>query len=398
MPLLIDGIVVEIALDVDDGRALVAAAAGQVAQRTDQVGEVAGGGALGHHASYQGLLGVLGPDLLGYGLLQRLAGQVGKFLVRQVLQLQLVGRAHQAGGVAGGDHRVGQLPDLAGRVFERAVAVDHGLDALAGGLAHGLADGLRHGLGVPGKQLHTVLVGLVAAQQAVLGVIAAAVHRGGQQIVQPQHHLRAGGGEQTLAALAGVDVAADDGVGVVQHRLHPVGEHDLCLRAGLLDDGLVVVHIVHAGEGMDHRAEGLAELGQAQHVVPGVDARLVQLIQRHQMVAHLIGGIAQHQHHLLHAQSDAPQQQGEAVAAQNGERDAHGLAAGLGLHVGGDLLAGGVVALAAGHHGLGDGHHVAVAGGDVVLPQGVQNSVHRGLDDVIALAEDGCANAPDNSA
>ena len=116
------------------------------------------------------------------------------------------------------------------------------------------------------------------------------------------------------------------------------------------------------------------------------------------MVAHLVGGIAQHQHHLFHAQGDAPQQQGEAVAAQNGERDTYGLAAGLGLHVGGDLLAGGVVALAAGHHGLGHSHHIAITGGDAVFLQRVQNGVHRGLDDVVALAENRRANAPDDRA
>ena len=48
---LVVGIVVEVALDVDDGRALVAAAARQVAQRADQVGQAAGCRALGHHVA-----------------------------------------------------------------------------------------------------------------------------------------------------------------------------------------------------------------------------------------------------------------------------------------------------------------------------------------------------------
>ena len=190
-----------------------------------------------------------------------------------------------------------------------------------------------------------------------------------------------------------MDIAADHGVGVVQHRLHTVGEYDLGLRPGGLDDGLVVVHIVHAGEGVDNAAEGVAELRQRQHVVPRVDTGLVQLIHGHQMVAHLIGGIAEHQHHLLRAGGDTLQQQGEAVAAEDGERDAHGLAAGLGRHIGGDLLHSGVVALAAGHHGLGDSHDVAVPCGDAVVLQGVQNSVGGDPHHVIALTENGGAHA-----
>ena len=115
------------------------------------------------------------------------------------------------------------------------------------------------------------------------------------------------------------------------------------------------------------------------------------------MVAHLVGGIAEHQHHLLAAACDALQQQGEAVAAENGERDANGLAAGLGPDIGADLLHGGVVALAAGHHGLGDGHHVLVVRLDAVFTQRVQHGLHSNGHGIVALAENGRAHAPYNS-
>ncbi len=189
-----------------------------------------------------------------------------------------------------------------------------------------------------------------------------------------------------------MDIAADHGVGVVQDRLHPVGEHDLRLGAHGLDQLLIVGHVIHAGEGVDHLAEGGAELLEVQHVVPRVDARLIQLIQAHQMVAHLVGGVGQHQHHLLAAPGDALEQQGEAVAAEDGEGDAHGPAAGLDPDVGGDLGNGGVVALAAGHDGLGHSHHVLVAGLDAVAVQRGQHGVHNAGDDVVALPEDGRAD------
>ena len=145
---------------------------------------------------------------------------------------------------------------------------------------------------------------------------------------------------------------------------------------------------------MDHLAEGGPELLQIQHVMPRIDARLVQLIQRHQMVAHLVGGIAEHQHHLLHTGGNAAEQQREAIAAENGEGDAHSLAAGLGLHVGGDLLHRGIVALAAGHHGLGDSRHVLVMGLDAVLLQCRQDGGDHALHHIVPLTENGGANAP----
>ena len=45
------GVVVEIALNVDDGGTLVAGAGGQVAQGADQVRQAAGGSALGDHVA-----------------------------------------------------------------------------------------------------------------------------------------------------------------------------------------------------------------------------------------------------------------------------------------------------------------------------------------------------------
>ena len=99
---LFGGVVVEIALNVDDGGTLVARAGGQVAQGADQVGQAAGRGALGGHFAHQGA--VLLFDLVFDGIPQRLAGQGGKVVVRQILELELVGGALQAGGVGRADN------------------------------------------------------------------------------------------------------------------------------------------------------------------------------------------------------------------------------------------------------------------------------------------------------
>ena len=68
------GVVIEVALHQDEGGALVAGAGGQVAQGADQIGQTAGGSALGGHGACQI---ALFSDLLADGFLQRFAGKVG---------------------------------------------------------------------------------------------------------------------------------------------------------------------------------------------------------------------------------------------------------------------------------------------------------------------------------
>ena len=115
-----------------------------------------------------------------------------------------------------------------------------------------------------------------------------------------------------LGAPAGVDVAAEDGVGIVQNGLHTVGEDDLRLSAGGFDEALIIVHIINAGEGMDHGAEVAAELRQRQHVTIGVYAGLVQLLHADQMIAHLVGGQAEKQNHLFGTGGDAARAAGRS--------------------------------------------------------------------------------------
>ena len=322
---------------------------------------------------------------------------MGEVVVRQIFQLELVGRAFQPGGVGGRDHRVGQLPDLAHRVLEGAVAVDHDLHGLSGFFPKALLDLVHQRPAVPGEQLDLVLGGLVGAQQAVVRVEAAAVHRGGHDLVQAEHPPGAGGSQQAAGAGAGMDVTMQHILGVVQNGAAVVGKDDLRLGAALPDEAFVIFHIVHAGEGMLFIAEQLPVPLQGQHIAVGVDALFVQRVQAHQVVAHLVRGIAQHQHHLFGAPGDAPQADGEAVAAEDGENDAHRPAAQLGADIPGDVVHSGIVALGTGHDGLGHGDDVAVANGKAVLRGGLQHGIGDDLGQIIAAADDGRADAPGNS-
>ena len=95
------GVVVEITLDEDDGSSLVSGSGGQIAQRTDQVGETAGGGSLSGHASDEVVVLLL--DLVLDGIPEGLSGKVGEVVVREILQLELVGGTLESGGVCRGD-------------------------------------------------------------------------------------------------------------------------------------------------------------------------------------------------------------------------------------------------------------------------------------------------------
>lgn len=82
------GIIVEIALNVYNGGALVAATGSKVAERADKVGQAARRSALGDHLPYQ--ISVLFMDFLFYRVPQGFAGELGKIVVSQVLEFQFV--------------------------------------------------------------------------------------------------------------------------------------------------------------------------------------------------------------------------------------------------------------------------------------------------------------------
>ena len=89
-------VVIEVTLDQNDGGTLVTTAGGQVAQRTDQVGQTAGSGAFRSHITSEVV--ILGTDGVLNGFLQGIAAQVSEVVVSQILELQLIGTAFQTGG------------------------------------------------------------------------------------------------------------------------------------------------------------------------------------------------------------------------------------------------------------------------------------------------------------
>ena len=144
-------------------------------------------------------------------------------------------------------------------------------------------------------------------------------------------------------------------------------------------------------------AEQLTVLLQGQHVGVGIDALLVKHIQIDQMVAHLVGRIAEHQDDLLGALGDAAQADGETVAAEDREDDADGLTAQLGTHVVGNVIHAAVVALRAGDDSLGHRDDVAVTGSKLTAIGRSHDAIGHDLHQIIAFTDDRRTNAHGNS-
>ena len=66
------------------------------------------------------------------------------------------------------------------------------------------------------------------------------------------------------------------------------------------------------------------------------------------------------------------------------------------MHISGNIIDGSVVALSTGYNGLGNSDDIPVVQGDVFSLDCVQNRVDHDLGNIIALTDNGCANAAGN--
>ena len=143
-------------------------------------------------------------------------------------------------------------------------------------------------------------------------------------------------------------------------------------------------------------AEQLAILLQGEHVAVGIDARLIDLVQGHQLVTNLVGGVGEHQDDLLTALCNTAQADCKAVTGQNGENDADRAAAQLCFDVGGNVLDAAVVALRASDDGFGQGDDVAVAQLKAFDLSSLQDAFGDESGEIIALTNDGATDAAGN--
>ena len=140
-------------------------------------------------------------------------------------------------------------------------------------------------------------------------------------------------------------------------------------------------------------AEQLAVRFLGQHVAPRVDALLVQQILVEQMVAHLVGRVAQQYVGFFERLGDSLQADGDAVAAEDGEGQPHRVGPEFGGAVLGDGVGRDIVALTAGDHGLRDRYDVFVREADALLLAAGKDGVGDDPYQVVSLADDGAAYA-----
>ena len=194
-----------------------------------------------------------------------------------------------------------------------------------------------------------------------------------------------------------MNVAGDDRISVVQQRGDLVTEKYFNLALFSANQIGVEIDIVNTGEGMDNMTEERTELVDSQDISEGVDPSFIQTVPVHQMVADFVRRIGEEKDNLLTAGCHATQQQREAVAAQNGECDTDGTAAGLCTDIFGNLFDGGIIPLRTGDDGFGHGDDIPVCGSKTSFLPGSLHGVRDDSGYIIALADDRCANAAHDS-
>ena len=389
------GVGVKVTLNEDNGRPLITAAAREIAERADQIGELAGRRALARHIARE--IGFLVADGILHGGAQFIAGKTGKIVISKIFDLQLVRLSDQPLSAGGGNDRVSKLPDFPDGILKRAIAVDHAFDVFARRLAHSLGKrGDKLGA-VAGEELHLILRRFVGAEQAVLFVIAAAVHARNKQIVQRKNLFRAGFCQAALCAEASVDVAAENVFYTGENGLRLIGKQDFRLAATFLNEFFVIGYIVDAGERVQRIAERLAVLLLGQYIAVGVNPGVLELLLVKKMVSDLVRGIAEHKRDFLHTGRNTAQNDSKAVAGKDGENDADMVTAEFCLHIIGDVLHCGIVAGSTRNDGLRNGHNIAVMEGDVFRLGGGKDAVAHQRDKIVALTDDRGTDAANDS-
>ena len=231
-------------------------------------------------------------DAVGNGFFQFFPGQVCEIVICQVLQFQFVRGAYQAAGKGRGNNGVSQFPYLALGILEGAVAVDHNFHMFAGSFQDALLDFFHQSLALMGEQFYLVFRGFVGPQQTVFFIIAAAVHRGGHNVVQTADNFGAGFFQKAFGAGPGMDIAVQHFVRIFQDGFRMVGEDYFHFRAAGFHQLFIIIHVIHAGEFMNRSAKELPVFFQRQDIAERIHAGFVNLIQAYQMVAYFIRGIA----------------------------------------------------------------------------------------------------------
>ena len=283
------------------------------------------------------------PDAFGYGVPQLFTAQRGEIVVGEIFDFQFVGCSFQTVGESGGYDGVRQFPDFSLGILEGSVSVDHHFHMLACGVQDALLNVEHKVLAVPRKEFYAVLAGFVGAEQTIGLVVSAPVHGRGEDVVETEDHPGTCIAEKPLAALAGVDVAGDDGVGVVEYGERPVGKDHLDFSSALAYELHVIVYVIDAGKLVKVHAEQFAVALETEYVGIGIDSYSVDLVKAYEGISYFVRRIGKHENYFPASFRYASQADRETVAAEDGENDTYDTAACFLAHVFGDRIHGCII-------------------------------------------------------
>ena len=143
-------------------------------------------------------------------------------------------------------------------------------------------------------------------------------------------------------------------------------------------------------------AEQLTVLFLAEDIGVGVNALFVEHVYIKQVIADLVGGVAEHNCYLLAAECDTTQADCKSVSAEDGEDNADMAAGVLCLYIGCNIIHGCVVALRPCEYRLGDTDDILLADSDIFCLDAVQNALCHDLCKIVALTYDGCSDTAYN--
>ena len=186
-----------------------------------------------------------------------------------------------------------------------------------------------------------------------------------------------------------MDVAGEDILCIRQNCSCVVCEYDLDLGTAVADKVGVVFYVVYAREPVDIVAEELAVALECEDVPVGVDSFGVKSVPRYEVVADLVGGVAEHEDYFLCAFCNAAKTDCKAVAAENREDYAYCAALEFCFYVRGYVVDGCVVVLRACHDGLGYRDDVAVLERYVLNFRRFKHGLRYNLGEVVAASDNG---------
>ena len=224
-------------------------------------------------------------------------------------------------------------------------------------------------------------------------IIAAAIYGRAQNIAEGIDFFCTGGFHAAAGTLSRMNIAAEHILGIRQDRFCVVRKYDFCFRALFFDQLCIVIHIIHACEGMLFIAEGFAVLLDRKHVGIRIDAGCIQNVLVEKMVADFVCRIAQHQNNLLGTSCNAAQADCKAVAALDRENDADGLTAEFRPDVRRYVIRRSIVAVRTGNNGFRHSDDIALVQFEAILLCRRQDRIRDDFDDIVPLPYNGRFNA-----